>query len=96
MVNQLGKHSVNMEALMGKDLDQLAEVITGAMHEKQLAIGAKPGPGAAIFIGDKEGNGEPLAALQLNPDKGPKLDKGPDSNQKDIERIHGKGAYFFS
>lgn len=81
---------------MGKDLDQLAEVITGAMHEEQLAFGAKPGPGAPIFTGDKEGNGEPLAALQLNPDKGPKLDKGPDSNQKDVERINEKGAYFFS
>uniref|UniRef100_A0A8C9YZI5 Protein tyrosine phosphatase receptor type N2 n=1 Tax=Sander lucioperca TaxID=283035 RepID=A0A8C9YZI5_SANLU len=33
MVNQLGRHSINMEALIGKDLDQLAGVITGALQE---------------------------------------------------------------
>ncbi|MEQ2177104.1 hypothetical protein GOODEAATRI_000386, partial [Goodea atripinnis] len=49
-VNQLGRHSLNMEALMGKDLDQLTEVITGALQEadeERLTDGAKPGPGAA-------------------------------------------------
>ncbi|CAB1418587.1 unnamed protein product [Pleuronectes platessa] len=46
VVNQLGRHSISMEALMGKDLDQLAEVITGALREadkQQPAAGVRPG-----------------------------------------------------
>uniref|UniRef100_A0A3B4TU55 Protein tyrosine phosphatase receptor type N2 n=1 Tax=Seriola dumerili TaxID=41447 RepID=A0A3B4TU55_SERDU len=47
VVNQLGRHSINMEALMGNDLDQLAEVITGALQEvdeeKTVAVPPKEG-----------------------------------------------------
>nr|XP_046227703.1 receptor-type tyrosine-protein phosphatase N2 [Scatophagus argus] len=94
MVNQLGSHSINMEALMGKDLDQLAEVITGALqkvHEEQPVVGAQPGPEAAVSRGDKEGNREPLAAMQLNRDQDLKSDKGQDLNQKDTLRMKQKG-----
>ncbi|TKS87657.1 Receptor-type tyrosine-protein phosphatase N2 [Collichthys lucidus] len=87
MVNQLGRHSFNIEALMGKDLDHLAEVITGTLHEvhegQQPVVEAQPGPGgAADSRGDKEGNREPLAAVQLNRDQDLKSDKGQDLNQR--------------
>ncbi|XP_034428995.1 receptor-type tyrosine-protein phosphatase N2 isoform X1 [Hippoglossus hippoglossus] len=86
VVNQLGRHSISMEALMGKDLDQLAEVITGALQEadkQQPAVGARPGEGAAASRGDMDGNMEPPADIQLNQDQVLKSDKGQDPNQKD-------------
>lgn len=96
MVNQLGRHSFNIEALMGKDLDHLAEVITGTLHEvhegQQPVVEAQPGPGgAADSRGDKEGNREPLAAVQLNRDQDLKSDKGQDLNQ----RMKQQGMHFF-
>lgn len=98
MVNQLGRHSINMEALMGKDLDQLAEVITGTLqevHKEQPVVEAQPESGAAVSRGDKEGNREPLAAMQLNQDQDLKSDKGQDLNQKDTLRMKQQGACFF-
>lgn len=98
MVNQLGRHSTNMEALMGKDLDQLAEVITGTLQEvdeERPAIGVQPGPGAADSRGDMEANREPLAAMQLNQDQDLKSDKGQDLNQKDTLRMKQQGGCFF-
>ncbi|XP_044032707.1 receptor-type tyrosine-protein phosphatase N2 [Siniperca chuatsi] len=94
MVNQLGRHSIDMEALMGKDLDQLAEVITGTLQEvdeKRPVVGAQPGPGAADSREDKEANREPLAAMQLNQDQDLKSDKGQEINQKDILRMKQQG-----
>ncbi|XP_041817558.1 receptor-type tyrosine-protein phosphatase N2 [Chelmon rostratus] len=94
MVNQLGRHSINMEALMGKDLDQLAEVITGTLqevHKEQPVVEAQPESGAAVSRGDKEGNREPLAAMQLNQDQDLKSDKGQDLNQKDTLRMKQQG-----
>ncbi|XP_059182560.1 receptor-type tyrosine-protein phosphatase N2 [Centropristis striata] len=94
MVNQLGRHSINMESLMGKDLDHLAEVISGALqevHEERPGIGAQPGPGAADSRGDMQGNREPLAAMQLNQDQDLKSDKGQDLNQEDTMRIKQQG-----
>uniref|UniRef100_A0A8P4K1S9 Protein tyrosine phosphatase receptor type N2 n=1 Tax=Dicentrarchus labrax TaxID=13489 RepID=A0A8P4K1S9_DICLA len=99
MVNQLGRHSINMEALMDKDLDQLAEVITGTLqevHKERPVVGAQPGPGAADSRGDKEANREPLAAMQLNQDQDLKSDKGQDLNQKDKLRMKQQGVSFFS
>lgn len=96
MVSQIGGHSINMEAFMGKDLDKLAKVITGALQEERPLVGAKPRPGAAVSMGDKEGNREPLAAMQLNRDQDLKSDKGQDPNQKDRERMRQKGACYFS
>ncbi|XP_022622941.1 receptor-type tyrosine-protein phosphatase N2 isoform X2 [Seriola dumerili] len=94
VVNQLGRHSINMEALMGNDLDQLAEVITGALQEvdeEQPAVGAQPGLGAADSRGDMEGNREPLASMQLNRYQDLKSDKGQDPNQKDSLRMKQQG-----
>lgn len=96
MVNQLGRHSFNMEALMGKDLDQLAGVITGALHEvdeERPAVGAQPGRGAADSRGDMEGNGGPLAAMQLNQDQDLKSDKGQHLNQEDTLRMKQQGGW---
>ncbi|XP_056220052.1 receptor-type tyrosine-protein phosphatase N2 [Seriola aureovittata] len=94
VVNQLGRHSINMEALMGNDLDQLAEVITGTLQEvdeEQPAVGAQPGLGAADSRGDMEGNREPLASMQLNRYQDLKSDKGQDPNQKDSLRMKQQG-----
>lgn len=96
MVSQIGRHSINMEALMGKDLDKLAEVITEALQEERPMVGAKPRPGAAVSTGDNEGNREPLAAMQLNRDQDLKSNKGQDPNQKERERMKQKGVTFFS
>lgn len=82
---------------MGKDLDQLAEVITGALQEvdeEQPVAGAQPGPGAADSRGDMEGNREPLATVQLNQYRDLKSDKGQDSNQKDTLRVKQQGGFF--
>ncbi|KAM3593705.1 uncharacterized protein V6R79_019704 [Siganus canaliculatus] len=87
MVNQLGRHSINMDALMGKDLDQLAEVIAGTLqevHEERPAVEAPSGVGGAVSRLDKEGNRELLAAMKLNRDQNLKAGKEADLNQKDI------------
>ncbi|XP_069552384.1 receptor-type tyrosine-protein phosphatase N2 [Brachyistius frenatus] len=94
VVNQLGRHRINMGTLMGTDLDQLSEVITGALqevHEEQPALGAQPGPGAPDSRGDTEANREPLAATHLTQDQDLKSDKGQDSNQKNIARMKQQG-----
>ncbi|XP_070784253.1 receptor-type tyrosine-protein phosphatase N2 [Enoplosus armatus] len=94
MVNQLGRHSINMEALMSKDLDQLAGVITGELQEadeERPVVGVQPGPGAADSRGNKEANREPLAAMQLNQDQDQKSDKEQDLNQKDTLRMKQQG-----
>lgn len=83
---------------MGKDLDQLAEVITGTLQEvdeERPVVGALPGPGAADYRGDKEGNREPLVAMQLNQDQNLKSDKGQGLNQKDILRMKQQGGCLF-
>lgn len=80
---------------MGKDL---AEVITGTLQEvdeKRPLVGAQPGPGAADSRGDKEGNREPLAAVQLNQDQDLKSDKGQNLNLKDTERMKQQGRCLF-
>lgn len=82
---------------MGKDLDQLAQVITGALQEadeEQPVVGAQPGPGAADSRGDMESNREQLAAMQLNQDQDLKSEKGQDSNQKDTLRMKQQGEWF--
>nr|XP_019942860.1 PREDICTED: receptor-type tyrosine-protein phosphatase N2-like [Paralichthys olivaceus] len=94
VVNQLGRHSINIEALMGKDLDQLAEVITGALQEvdeQQPAVGARPGEGVAVSRGDMEVNMEPAADMQLNQDQDLKSDKGQEPNQKDTQTMKQQG-----
>uniref|UniRef100_A0A672J840 Protein tyrosine phosphatase receptor type N2 n=1 Tax=Salarias fasciatus TaxID=181472 RepID=A0A672J840_SALFA len=93
VVNQLGRHSVHMEALMGKDLDQLAGVVTGALqgaHEERPALGARPGPGAAESRGGASGSREPLAGTRLNQDQDLK------SNTEEILLGSKQHAAFFS
>ncbi|XP_029385196.1 receptor-type tyrosine-protein phosphatase N2 [Echeneis naucrates] len=94
VVDQLGRHSFNMEAFMGNDLDQLAEVITGALQEvdeKRPTVVTQPGRGAADFGGHMEGNREPLAAMQLNQHQDLKSAKGQDPKQKDSLKIKPEG-----
>ncbi|KAM9839716.1 receptor-type tyrosine-protein phosphatase N2 [Aulostomus maculatus] len=94
LVNQLGRHSINMDTLMGKDLDQLAEVISGALQEvdvKQPAAGAQPGPGATDSSGVTEGNREPLARVDVNQDHSLKSEKDQGLNQKGTPRLKPQG-----
>lgn len=79
---------------MGKDLDHLAGVITGALQEVDVerpALEGQPGPGAADSRGDMEGNREPQAAMYLNQDKDLKSDKEQDLNQKNTLRMKLQG-----
>lgn len=94
VVSQLGRHSINMEALMGKDLDELAGVITGALqevHEERPGAGSLPGPGAADSKGGEQGNKKPLAAMVTNQNQDLKSDKEQDLNQKDGAKIKQEG-----
>ncbi|KAM9331675.1 LOW QUALITY PROTEIN: receptor-type tyrosine-protein phosphatase N2 [Pholidichthys leucotaenia] len=94
VVSQLGRHSINMDALMGKDLDQLAEVITGALQEVgegRPALEAQPGPGAADSKGNMEGNRKPLATVPLNRNQGLKSDKMQDLDQKNALAVNQQG-----
>ena len=98
-VNQLGTHNINMETLMGKDLDQLAEVIAEALQEVdggRPALGGQPRPGAADSRGEMEGNREPLTAMLLNQEQPLKSDKGQDLNQKDALSIKQQGSCLWS
>ncbi|KAG7526319.1 receptor-type tyrosine-protein phosphatase N2 [Solea senegalensis] len=91
VVNRLGSHSIDMEALMGKDLDQLAEVITGALQEvdekEQPATGVQPGRGTADSMGDMDASKKPLAATLMNQDQQLKSALDQDPNQKDTLRM---------
>ncbi|MEQ2208948.1 hypothetical protein XENOCAPTIV_020286, partial [Xenoophorus captivus] len=92
-VNQLGRHSLNMEALMGKDLDQLTEVITGALQEadeERLTDGAKPGPGAGNSRGEMRVNQETLAGMLLNQDQDVKSNESPDLNPNKALKLKQK------
>ncbi|XP_047205387.1 receptor-type tyrosine-protein phosphatase N2 isoform X3 [Girardinichthys multiradiatus] len=93
-VNQLGRHSLNMEALMGKDLDQLTEIITGALQEadeERLTDGAKPGPGAGNSRGEMRVDQEPLAGMLLNQDQDVKSNEGPDLNPNETLKLKQQG-----
>ncbi|XP_061569593.1 receptor-type tyrosine-protein phosphatase N2 [Cololabis saira] len=87
-VNQLGRPSINMQTLMGKDLDQLAGVIAAALQE---ADEERPGPGAADPRGEFGGNRKPLTTVLLNQEKALKSDKVQDQNQKDMLSIKQQG-----
>lgn len=85
VVNQLGRHRVDMESLMGKDLDHLADVITGALRQQTVA-GAPKGSVAddsRVNVGDY---GEPLKTMELNQeDQDLKSDKGQELKQKEAQ-----------
>ncbi|KAM6977679.1 receptor-type tyrosine-protein phosphatase N2 [Aplochiton taeniatus] len=63
VVNQLGRHSVNINSLMGRDLDQLAEAITGAL---QVVDGEEAGVGTGVTQpkGDQEAKREPRPVME--------------------------------
>lgn len=82
MVNQLGPHSINMDSLMGNDLEQLAQVIAEAMQEERPNVGTQPA--AAIAAGGKEGGGNRDQDLTSN--------RVQDLIQEDSERMKHKGA----
>uniref|UniRef100_A0A1A7WZE4 Protein tyrosine phosphatase, receptor type, N polypeptide 2 n=1 Tax=Iconisemion striatum TaxID=60296 RepID=A0A1A7WZE4_9TELE len=84
-VNQLGRHSVNMEDFMGKDLDHLAEVITAALQE----VHEEPRPGATNSRGETKGNQEPPAAMILNQDQNMKSQK--EQSLKEILNMKHQG-----
>ncbi|KAJ4918354.1 hypothetical protein JOQ06_019550 [Pogonophryne albipinna] len=60
MVNQLGRHSVHFESLMGKDLDHLAGVIAGALNQEKEG---RPGPETGSNTGPKPAESRPMVAL---------------------------------
>ncbi|KAM4606065.1 receptor-type tyrosine-protein phosphatase N2 [Polymixia lowei] len=93
VVNQLGRHSINMGALMGKDLDQLAEVITGALQvvdQEAPRAGSQPGPGATGSRGDSEGKREPLGTVDLDPDQDQKLEQDLDLEEARGGEVQGQ------
>ncbi|XP_074549199.1 receptor-type tyrosine-protein phosphatase N2 [Halichoeres trimaculatus] len=92
MINELGRHSINMKAFMGDDLDHLVKVMTGALqevHKAQPEAGALPGPGPSESRGGKEENRGPATAMDQEQD--PKSDKGQDVNQKEIPVMKQQG-----
>lgn len=80
-MNQLGPHGINMDPLMGNDLERMAQVIAEAMHEERPDIGKMLGPDPA---GGNEGGGEQ--------DQDRKPNRVPDPVQKTSERLKQKGA----
>lgn len=70
---------------MGKDLDHLAEIITGALQE----VDEEPGPGVATSRGEMKGNHKPLAAMHLNQDQDPKSYK--EQNLKEMLKVKQQG-----
>lgn len=88
MVNQMGGHSFNL-ALMGKDFDELARVLTGALQKERPLVGAKLGPGG---LPSKEGDRDPPAVAPLTGDLDLKFGKVQESNQKDTDRVKQTGV----
>lgn len=84
MVNQMGSHSFNLQALMGSDFDELARVLTAALQEEHPLAVSKLGPGG---LPSKEGDQKPPAVAPLTGDPGLKFSKVPESNQKDADRV---------
>lgn len=92
MANQLGRHSFSLDAFMGKDLDQLVKVISGALQEvdvKQHASEAPPGAGGTGSSRVTEADRGPSVNVVLKQDQsltsgkelGPKL-KDPEGPKK--------------
>ncbi|CDQ56594.1 unnamed protein product [Oncorhynchus mykiss] len=61
VVNQLGRQRVNMDGLMGKDLNQLADIISEALHVVDgEGPGARAKPRVMAPIRDRQMKREPL------------------------------------
>lgn len=74
-----------MDSLMGSDLDQLAQVIAGALHEERPDVGKKPGPDPVVPAGGKNGGGNQNQDLKSN--------RVQDPTRKDSERMKEKGLF---
>lgn len=74
-----------MDALMGSDLDQLAQVIAGALHEQRPEVGKTPGPDPVVPAGGKNDGGNQNQDLESN--------RVQDPTQKDSERMKQKGLF---
>lgn len=71
---------------MGKDLDHLAEVITGALQEvdeERLTDGVERVPGAGDPRGEMRVNQEKPAGMLLNQDQNLKSDEGLNPKPKE-------------
>lgn len=90
MVNQMGSHSFNLEALMGNDFDELARVLTGALQEEHPLVASKLGPGG--LRPPKGGDRKSTAVATLTGDPDLKFGKLPESNQKDVDRVKPSGV----
>ncbi|XP_061614476.1 receptor-type tyrosine-protein phosphatase N2 [Phyllopteryx taeniolatus] len=85
MVNHLGGHSFKMDPWLAKDLDQFADVITGALQEaevRQSDPGTQPGPGTPESGRIMEGERKPMTDMEPNQVLSVKPDKVLDVNQK--------------
>lgn len=74
---------------MGKDFDELARVLTGALQKERPLVGAKLGPEGSLT---KEGSREPPAVASLTGDLDLKSGKVQNSNQKDSDRVKQTGV----
>ncbi|KAK5849562.1 hypothetical protein PBY51_013888 [Eleginops maclovinus] len=97
MVSQLGRHSVHFESLMGKDLDHLAGVIAGALHEGKEGrpdAGAKPGlwPAESRPVMQLK---EDLKPEHLNQEDSPRpVEPGQQISAADKEPVDKHAAFF--
>ncbi|XP_051910046.1 receptor-type tyrosine-protein phosphatase N2 [Hippocampus zosterae] len=89
MIKHLGGHSFNMDPWMSKDLDQLANVLTGALQKaeaRQPDPGTQPEPGNQV----SEGDGDLIAGMESNQVLNVKPSKVLDVNPK-VPLIFGQG-----
>ncbi|XP_061661847.1 receptor-type tyrosine-protein phosphatase N2 [Syngnathoides biaculeatus] len=90
MVNNLGGHSLKIDPWMDKDLDQLADVFTGALQEAEVGQsdpGTQPGPGTAESGLITKGDGKLMTDMETNQVLSVKPDKVLDVKQKGPSRF---------
>lgn len=74
---------------MGKDFDELARVLAGALQEEHPLVVSKLGPGG---LPSKEGDRKPPAVATLTGDLDLKFGKVPQSNQIHADRVKQTGV----
>lgn len=95
MIKHLGGHSFNMDPWMSKDLDQLANILTGALQEaeaRQPDPGAQPRPGTSQVT---EGDGDLITGMESNQVLNVKPSKVLDVNPK-VPLTFGQGMGTFN
>uniref|UniRef100_A0A8C7Q3B4 Protein tyrosine phosphatase receptor type N2 n=1 Tax=Oncorhynchus mykiss TaxID=8022 RepID=A0A8C7Q3B4_ONCMY len=93
VVNQLGRQRVNMDGLMGKDLNQLADIISEALHVVDgEGPGARAKPRVMAPIRDRQMKREPLPSKdQDEEDQDDMLQDASDEPDAQME-VDGAGA----